>query len=48
MTVGFTGSGKGMTETHKRERYDRKADLDNDVEYKESAPQGRKRFPGDR
>lgn len=46
--VGFTGSGKGMTETHKRERYDRKADMENDVEYQDSAPQNRKRFPGGR
>ncbi|KAH7396756.1 hypothetical protein DE146DRAFT_49591 [Phaeosphaeria sp. MPI-PUGE-AT-0046c] len=42
--VGFTGSGKGMTETHKRKRYDHKADVENDVEYNESAPQNRKRF----
>ncbi|KAH7384589.1 hypothetical protein BKA66DRAFT_417020, partial [Pyrenochaeta sp. MPI-SDFR-AT-0127] len=42
--VGFTGSGKGMTETHKRKRYDHKADADNDDEYAESAPQSRKRF----
>lgn len=28
--VGFTGSGKGMTETHKRKRYDHKADADKD------------------
>ncbi|CAO2655580.1 Nn.00g043830.m01.CDS01 [Neocucurbitaria sp. VM-36] len=42
--VGFTGSGKGMTETHKRQRYDHKADADNDEEYNESAPQNRKRF----
>ena len=31
--VGFTGSGKGMTETHKRQRYDHKADADQDEEY---------------
>ncbi|XP_014554125.1 hypothetical protein COCVIDRAFT_28740 [Bipolaris victoriae FI3] len=31
--VGFTGSGKGMTETHKRQRYDHKADADNDDDY---------------
>ncbi|KAF2024815.1 hypothetical protein EK21DRAFT_117392 [Setomelanomma holmii] len=37
--VGFTGSGKGMTETHKRKRYDHKADADNDDEYGD-----RKRF----
>ncbi|KAF2853051.1 hypothetical protein T440DRAFT_317908 [Plenodomus tracheiphilus IPT5] len=30
--VGFTGSGKGMTETHKRLRYDHKADADHDDE----------------
>ncbi|KAF2830673.1 hypothetical protein CC86DRAFT_367382 [Ophiobolus disseminans] len=41
--VGFTGSGKGMTETHKRTRYDHKADAENDEEYKkEAAPQARK------
>jgi survival-of-motor-neuron-related-splicing factor 30 len=28
--VGFTGSGKGMTETHKRKRYDRKEDAEKD------------------
>jgi survival-of-motor-neuron-related-splicing factor 30 len=45
MPVGFTGSGKGMTETHKRKRYDHKADAENDEEYKESiAPMNRKRF----
>jgi|TARA_R110002003_G_scaffold357_3_gene19102 survival-of-motor-neuron-related-splicing factor 30 len=33
-----------MTETHKRKRYDHKADADNDNEYGDSAPQGRKRF----
>ncbi|KAH7083018.1 hypothetical protein BKA63DRAFT_561211 [Paraphoma chrysanthemicola] len=42
--VGFTGSGKGMTETHKRKRYDHKADAENDQEYGDSALQGRKRF----
>ncbi|KAL6158966.1 hypothetical protein ACJQWK_03668 [Exserohilum turcicum] len=31
--VGFTGSGKGMTETHKRQRYDHKADADKDDDY---------------
>ncbi|CBX91518.1 hypothetical protein IAQ61_010863 [Plenodomus lingam] len=30
--VGFTGSGKGMTETHKRLRYDHKADAELDPE----------------
>ncbi|CAG5139502.1 uncharacterized protein ALTATR162_LOCUS503 [Alternaria atra] len=38
--VGFTGSGKGMTETHKRQRYDHKADADKDDEYSAD----RKRF----
>jgi survival-of-motor-neuron-related-splicing factor 30 len=33
-----------MTETHKRKRYDHKADADNDNEHGDSAPQGRKRF----
>lgn len=33
-----------MTETHKRKRYDHKADADNDDEYAESAPPSRKRF----
>ncbi len=33
-----------MTETHKRKRYDHKADADNDEEYNESTPQSRKRF----
>jgi survival-of-motor-neuron-related-splicing factor 30 len=33
-----------MTETHKRTRYDHKADADNDEEYSEVAPQSRKRF----
>ncbi|KAL6709015.1 hypothetical protein ACN47E_002142 [Coniothyrium glycines] len=42
--VGFTGSGKGMTETHKRKRYDHKGDADNDDDYPEPAPQSRKRF----
>ncbi|EAT86128.1 hypothetical protein HBI56_097310 [Parastagonospora nodorum] len=43
--VGFTGSGKGMTETHKRARYDHKADVANDEEYSALAPpQARKRF----
>jgi survival-of-motor-neuron-related-splicing factor 30 len=42
--VGFTGSGKGMTETLKRTRYDHKADAENDEEYSEAAPQSRKRF----
>ncbi|KAF1845077.1 uncharacterized protein K460DRAFT_365981 [Cucurbitaria berberidis CBS 394.84] len=42
--VGFTGSGKGMTETHKRTRYDHKADTVNDDEYNETAPTSRKRF----
>lgn len=42
--VGFTGSGKGMTETHKRKRYDHKADADKDDDYSESASQNRKRF----
>ncbi|KAF3006543.1 hypothetical protein E8E13_005849 [Curvularia kusanoi] len=32
--VGFTGSGKGMTETHKRTRYDHKKDADEDDEAK--------------
>ncbi|KAJ4381583.1 hypothetical protein N0V86_002947 [Didymella sp. IMI 355093] len=32
--VGFTGSGKGMTETHKRQRYDHKKDADDDDEAK--------------
>jgi survival-of-motor-neuron-related-splicing factor 30 len=41
--VGFTGSGKGMTETHKRTRYDHKADVENDEEYGDSVP-SRKRF----
>ena len=31
--VGFTGSGKGMTETHKRQRYDHKGDAEKDEEY---------------
>ncbi|KAG9388485.1 TUDOR multi-domain protein [Pyrenophora tritici-repentis] len=31
--VGFTGSGKGMTETHKRTRYDHKGDAEKDEEY---------------
>lgn len=31
--VGFTGSGKGMTETMKRKRYDHKADVELDDEY---------------
>ncbi|RAR08980.1 splicing factor spf30 [Stemphylium lycopersici] len=39
-TFGFTGSGKGMTETHKRQRYDHKADAEKDDEY----PAERKRF----
>jgi survival-of-motor-neuron-related-splicing factor 30 len=43
-TVGFTGSGKGMTETHKRTRYDHKAENENDEEFSESAPPNRKRF----
>jgi len=42
--VGFTGSGKGMTETHKRTRYDHKADVENDDEYSEAAARSRKRF----
>ncbi|KAH9864468.1 hypothetical protein J1614_010402 [Plenodomus biglobosus] len=42
--VGFTGSGKGMTETHKRLRYDHKADVDDDDERPEPAAPGRKRF----
>jgi survival-of-motor-neuron-related-splicing factor 30 len=42
--VGFTGSGKGMTETHKRTRYDHKAENENDEEFSESAPPNRKRF----
>lgn len=42
--VGFTGSGNGMTETHKRKRYDHKADVEKDGEYEETAPQSRKRF----
>ncbi|KAF1936280.1 hypothetical protein EJ02DRAFT_438650 [Clathrospora elynae] len=42
--VGFTGSGKGMTETHKRTRYDLKADADKDDEYPEPTAQNRKRF----
>jgi survival-of-motor-neuron-related-splicing factor 30 len=38
-----------MTETHKRKRYDHKADADKDEEYKESkpkdsTPQARKRY----
>lgn len=42
-----------MTETHKRQRYDHKADAENDEEYngsalagrkKDAAPQGRSRF----
>jgi survival-of-motor-neuron-related-splicing factor 30 len=44
IAVGFTGSGKGMTETNKRLRYDHKADAEKDEEYAESAPQSRKRF----
>jgi survival-of-motor-neuron-related-splicing factor 30 len=44
IAVGFTGSGKGMTETHKRIRYDHKADAEKDEEYAEAAPQSRKRF----
>ena len=32
--VGFTGSGKGMTETHKRQRYDHKKDADDEDEAK--------------
>ncbi|KAL5114192.1 hypothetical protein ACEQ8H_007940 [Pleosporales sp. CAS-2024a] len=42
--VGFTGSGKGMTETHKRARYDHKADAAHDEGYSASAPQSRRRF----
>ncbi|KAI8935576.1 hypothetical protein NX059_008145 [Plenodomus lindquistii] len=42
--VGFTGSGKGMTETHKRLRYDHKADADHDDERTEPASSSRKRF----
>ncbi|KAL1801725.1 hypothetical protein ACET3X_002067 [Alternaria dauci] len=38
--VGFTGSGKGMTETHKRQRYDHKGDAEKDEEYSAD----RKRF----
>jgi survival-of-motor-neuron-related-splicing factor 30 len=34
-----------MTETHKRQRYDHKADAENDEEYKEAiAPSSRKHF----
>jgi survival-of-motor-neuron-related-splicing factor 30 len=33
-----------MTETHKRTRYDHKADADNDEDYSGPAPQSRKRF----
>jgi hypothetical protein len=37
-TVGFTGSGKGMTETHKRQRYDHKKDADEEYETAEPKP----------
>jgi hypothetical protein len=43
-TVGFTGSGRPMTETHARTRYDHKADAEKDEEFKESAPQARQRL----
>lgn len=33
-----------MTETHKRQRYDHKADADNDDDHSEAPPQNRKRF----
>ncbi|KAH8730775.1 hypothetical protein GQ44DRAFT_699835 [Phaeosphaeriaceae sp. PMI808] len=42
--VGFTGSGKGMTETHKRTRYNHKADAEDDEDFKEAASRGPKRF----
>ncbi|KAF1832233.1 hypothetical protein BDW02DRAFT_571225 [Decorospora gaudefroyi] len=41
--VGFTGSGKGMTETNKRKRYDYKADRD-DEEYSDSTGRNDRRY----
>jgi survival-of-motor-neuron-related-splicing factor 30 len=44
-TVGFTGSGRPMTETHARTRYNRKADAEQDEEAsKPPAPQPRTRY----
>lgn len=42
--VGFTGSGKGMTETNKRTRYNHKADAERDEEYAEAVADSRKRY----